>query len=371
MNVIKQPSEFNLSSMISDFVISSTNDILFEVRLNEKTILKEVYSPDNEDLIYVRGRALGKTLQKYLYGNDLEEGIQANISNTFTVYINDAEYASYNILFCRTYTDLIASDFFEVNTFLTPICDKKYILPSSTEYIAFMVRENMPIKVSITYKNDDVLEESDLRVLKTLGKDQFETVNISFYIITDIFAEIDPNSILSYKIYSNDQIINYLIDRTAYIFTLEFIYRNSFDVPDSITTHGIVMRKWVSTFETSKINDISRKSNIKRSDSFSVSSGKIFSSKEYDRYREMFNSEDVRIFFKGDYRKIVITEESMNEPLRKGNLPPVRFTFEFANDLENNILLGSMFDDWILESGQWEDQNIWRDDRTWKDDTNS
>lgn len=369
MNVIKQPSAFNLSSMISDFEISSEDDVLFEVRLSGKTILKEVYSPDSDDMIYIRGRALGKTLQKYLYGNDFQEAVQENISNQFTVYIDDAEYATYNILKSSFYTDLPSQNFFDGSVFLNLFEKIKWTTPEAKEYLTCVmgVLVNFPITANVVYRSENTFKESEVKNFRISNSGKFETFDVSFPTVAAKFPEIGTDSIVAYKIHTKNQINTYYVDRDNYLLPLQFIYKNGFDVPDSIYTRGIATRKGSTTFDTSKVNDITRKSNIKRTDTFTVSSGRIYSTDDYDHYRDMFNSEDVRIFFKGKYRKIIITEENATEPLRTGNLPSISFSFEFADEFENNILLGKAFYEWILERGQWIDTNAWLDNGLWMD----
>jgi len=370
MNVISQPSSFSLSSMMADFLISSEEDVLFEVQLSGKILLKEVYSPDNDNMIYIRGRALGKTLQKYLYGNNFEENVQANISKQFSVLINDVEYATYDILKSKFYTDLPSENFFDGSIFLNLFHKIKWTTPEAQEYLTCVtgILVNFPITANVIYRNGNTFSESALKTYYVSNSGQFETFDTSFATVAARFPEIPKNSIVAYKIHTKNQVATYYVDRDKYLLPLQFIYKNGFDVPDSIVTRGIVTRKGSTTFDTSKIHDIIRKSNIKRNDTFTVSSGRIYSTDDYDHYRDMFNSDDVRIFFKERYRKVIITEEYSNVPLRKGNLPSVSFTLQFADEYENNILLGTAFYEWILERGQWIDTNVWLDNGLWLDE---
>lgn len=370
MNVIGQPSAYSLSSMMSDFVVSSDEDIQFEVRLSDKTILKEVYSPDTDNMIYIRGRALGKTLQKYLYGNDFEESVQENIAKQFTVLINNVEYGTYNILKSRFYTDLPSANFFDGSVFLNLFEKVKWTTPDAKEYLTCVlgILVNFPVTANVIYRDGNSYTESGLKNYYVSNSGKFETFDVSFATVAAKFPEINKQNIVAYKIHTKNQINTYYVDRESYLLPLQFIYKNGFDVPDSINTRGIATRKGGTTYDTSKIHDIIRKSNVKRTDTFTVSSGRIYSVDDYDRYRDMFNSGDVRIFFKGKYRKIVITEENATEPLRKGNLPAIGFSFQFADEYENNILLGTAFYEWILEHGQWVDTNMWMDNGQWIDE---
>jgi hypothetical protein len=158
-----------------------------------------------------------------------------------------------------------------------------------------------------------------------------------------------------------------MIDRNPYLLLLQYRFTNSFDVPETILTRGPVIRKGNTSFNTSKIESIDVKYNVIRNDEFTVNSGKIFSLNDYDRFREMFNSESVEIYFQGEWRKIVITEENASVNLRAGNLDPVSFTFHFADSFSGNNITGESFMRWILEGGVWQDGNMWVDTEQWID----
>lgn len=370
MNVLKEPSEFSLSSMIADFEISSSVDVLFEIRLSGKTILKEQYSPDSSNRIYVRGRALGKTLQKYLYGNNLTTGVQANISNQFSVYIDNSLHATYSVLRSNLYTDLPAANFFDGSVFLNLSEKIKWTTPGAKEYLTCFSPSpaTTPVQANVIYRVGDTFQSSGLKNYNVPVSGKFQTFDVSFSVIASRFTEVNRNTIVAYKVHAKNQVCTYYVDRESYILPLQFIYKNAFDVPSSIYTRGIATRKGATTFDTSKINAVARKSNIHRTDTFTVSSGRIYTADDYDYYRDLFNSPDVRILFKDKYRKIIITEENSTEPLRKGSLPAVSFSFQFADEYENNILLGKAFYAWILEQGIWNDNNMWLDNGLWLDE---
>ena len=147
----------------------------------------------------------------------------------------------------------------------------------------------------------------------------------------------------------------------------KFRFKNSFHVPETITSRGEVFRERSSSFELARINAVDHKFHIKREDTFVVNSGKIFSQSDYERYTELFNSEDVELEFMGQWVKVIVEEEEFSEPLRKNNLPQRSFKFRFADPRENNQLLAEDFAQWILLDGTWIDENVWIDSAPWND----
>ncbi len=370
MNIIQRPDTYSLTSTIKDFIIesdwvSSTNsykDILFEVLLNGNSILKESYVPDASGKIYVRD--LGGFLENYLSGS-LAKGKQ-DISKEFSFKIDNQVVGSSTVLFCKATTGEAANLFYGKRLLNLQYLNK-ITIPGSKEYISvFSSVEGKPIQARVIYKKNNSLRYSETKpVYINNYASGFYTYDVSFSKILSNFPEIEQRNIVAYMIIYSDVAVEYKVDWETYLDPKFFIYLNSFGVPESIVCRGETFRKGVQTFETSKINKLEHKYNIQRADTFEVSSGKIYSHTDYLLLREMFSSEDVRCFFNGKYRKIIITEENSNISYRSSSFTPVKFTFRFADSKENISLLDSFT--WILENGTWNDKGLWYDSGQWND----
>jgi hypothetical protein len=362
MTIIQQPDAYSLTSTIKDFIIDSTEDITFEALLSGQSILLETYSPDASGRIQVRD--LGKFLENYLSGY-FDVSVQSEISRVFTFKINTTQI-NVTVLRCKSFFAKSVDRFF-LSRFLNLQYLKKITVPGTKEQVTALLNPtNSTIKVKVIYKQNGLPTDSAIVTLATHNDSKFYTVDVSFNTICKLFGAIERKAIISYIIYFADITIQYLVDWETYLDAKSFVYLNAFGVPESLVCRGETYRKGVSSFGSAKIHGIEHKYDVKRADTFEVSSGKIYSQTDYLFFREMFSSEEVKVFFAGEYRKIIITEENMNVNSRSGSLDPVKFTFRFADPVENSILQDNFA--WVLEDGTWNDKGLWLDTGHWNDE---
>ncbi len=369
--ILQSPDPYSLTSTIKDYLISSDEILNVKMQIADKVIINENYTPDSDSMIQILG--IGQLIDNYLSGNlDIETTslIQDTIFCKLSVLINGLEVDLISLLKCRSYTDIDATNFISGNLFLNVLQLKKITTPDAREYLTFYsVNTSTPFSVCITTLEAGSYIDSDFVNFESPEIDQqFVSVNVSFDRIANMFTDITPDTIVAYRIKRNDLFLIYAVDRTFYQKKLHFLYKNAFDVPESIITRGEVYLKGLPKFQTSKVNGVTIKYGINRADTFEVSSGKIFSAGDYDRFRELIDSNEVRLLWNGKYRQIVITEESSNVNQNIGKLQPISFTFMFADARLNNFILGESFRKWILAAGTWDDSGVWLDSGHWIDD---
>jgi hypothetical protein len=348
---------------MTDELLTSAVDVNFQIALNGNTILDEIYTPDSEQKIHIRN--LGRFLENYLSGS-FNTGLQPGIAKTFS--FTTAQPQQKYILLCRAYTGLNAELFFG-KRFLNLQYSKKITLPGAKEFLtAYFDADERKIDVQIFYTQNGVLQTSAKQTLFSTPVQQagFYTVDASFNKIAALFPAINRTDIIAYSVYLDEIVIQYQVDRQTYLDAKQFIYLNSFGAPESLVCRGEIFRKGKTAFESAKIHGVEYKYDIERTDTFEVSSGKIYSQSEYALFREMFNAEEVKVFFAGEFRKIIISEENMNVASRKGNLEPLKFTFRFADPIHNLMLTDDSFV-WVLEDGTWNDRGIWLGSGHWND----
>jgi hypothetical protein len=365
--VIQVPDTYNISSCLKDIILTSSDDVNIKIKIGTDVILEEIYTPDSESKVYVR--QIGRLLKNYLSGSGFESNTQIDIVLIFKLLVNDEDNGNFQVLYCDAVTRIDPVNFFNGNVFLHNMKPVKWILPKSKEYktVFFTSVNDRKVKVFVTVFDGQNYINTDIRVLYTSNIDTIGTIDVSFDLIKPVFTDVDPDTIVAYRLVLPEEIAVYMIDRDHYILPLQFRYRNVFNVPETIVTRGDVVRKGVSTFEKSRVSHVDRKFNVERSDEFSVNSGKIFSSNDYDRYAELFNSEDVEILYAGEWKKIIVKENDSPISLRSGSLNQKSFTFTFADPEDNNILLGESFLKWILSGGTWIDDYMWIDKGRWND----
>lgn len=362
--IVQQPDEYSLSSSIKDYILSTTTSVTLEVLLGADILLLEKYTPDTDGLVYVRD--LGKLFDMYLHGDDYGQLNHLDLFKTFTVRIDGVALDRLlRVLKCKAYSAIAATEYINGSVFLNLINKVKRITPGCKELLT--CRLSAPVKVFVTHLVIGKAVNSEEVVLDGSSSNLWTTLDVSLDTVALKFPAVDKNLIIAIRVRVLHQIMVLMIDRNNYLLPLEFAYKNYFDMWDSIVTRGNVVRGGNATFETAKVNRVTRKYNVERNDDFEVSSGKLYSLDEYDRYREMFNSEDVQVYFNGKFRKVVITEENSSQSLRLGNIQPIGFKFQFADTADNNFMTSDAFFHWVLENGHYIDTNMWTDDGHWKD----
>lgn len=365
--VIQEPDTYNLSSTLKDIILTTTDDVNIKLKIGSDVILEENYTPDADDKVYVRD--LGRLLKNYLSGSGFSSATQSGIVVTFKLLVDDVDNGDYQVLYCDAISRIDPSNFFLGNVFLHNMKPVKWILPESTEYLSvFLTATNSrTVKVFLTVFDGENYSSTDRVTLASSLTDAIATIDVSFAVIKALFPAVDENTIVAYRIEVPEEIAVYMIDRDKYVLPLQFRFLNLFNVPDTLVTRGDVFRKGITTFDKARIGYVDRKYNVERIDEFSVNTGKIFSPHDYDRFAELFNSEDVEMFFAGEWKKVIITEDDSSVSLRPGSLNQKSFTFSFADARDNNILLGEAFIHWILSGGTWIDNNVWIDSGHWND----
>lgn len=364
MTITQRPDNYSLTSTIKDFIIESNTDISFEVLLGGESILQEIYSPDNTGKITIRD--LGKLFEAYLCGS-INTGLQAGLSKTFNFKINNVDSGSATVLKCKAFSEQAGSVFFGQRP-LNMQYKSKVTLPIAREYLTFYMTPANAVKTKIVHLVDGVPTESELVDLITPTITGFQTVEITLRKASLLFPDVVPETIIGYYIGYADHFVKYLVDWNTYLDARSFIYQNLFGVPETFITRGEVTRKGVVSFDSAKINRVEKRFNIERADSFETSVGKTFSITENLLLRELFCSELVKVYYQGLFREIVIIEEDLAENQRRRALSSAGFTFRFADQALNMMLVDPV---WTLESGIWIDQSNWLDDGEWNDDPES
>lgn len=355
MTIIQRPDNYSLSSTIKDFILTSDVSVTFKVMLGAEQILEEVYTPTAAGIIRIRD--LGKLFEAYLTG-DFIQGEQTGLCKTFDLFFDSVASGSVTVITCKAYTAAEPNEFWG-EKLLTLQYSRKRTIALAKEFQTAYLTPGTPLKAKVHYLVDGVLTESDFVNVLTVAAPGFYTVDTSFRKIALLFESISMYNIVAYVAGLPGAYVEYLVDFQPYLSVNNFVFLNSFLVPESIICRGIITRKGVVSFDTAKIHRQEKKYNVKRSDLFEVSVGKVFNQDEYRLIRELLSSEMVKIFFAGEYRTIIITEEDMTLIERPGSFSSVKFSFRFADPVLNVMLADTSF---VLEDGTWNDAGVWLDD---------
>lgn len=364
--VTQQPDAYSLTSMLKDLILTTTDDTDIDVKINGTSVITEAYTPDADNKIYVRD--LGKLIAGYLAGSGFASSTHAGIVCTLVIAATQGAttttVGTYSVMLCNAYTNVAASYFLSGKVFLHALTRKKHTLPTAQEYLSVSLANGQKVRCFVT--TTDFVNSAKVDFY-TAPAAQIKTLDVSFYTVKSFFPAIDPATIIAYRMELEREIAVYMVDRSAYLSTLQFRFDNYFGVPETIITRGNIVRKGATTYDRARIGGIDTKFNNERADVFTVQAGKLFNSSDPERFREFFDSENVEVYFGGNWIKVLVDEGNNEQSLRLGNVPEIQFTFAFADYRYNSTITASAFARWILEAGQWEDNNVWLDAEHWND----
>lgn len=359
MNVVQLPAEYSLTSTILDIILGNAESLNFVISYDGEDILNENYDPSATGEIQIRD--LGRIMERYLSG-DLLTGRKLSNYGLFYFKVDGVEIGHTLALLCKAYTVLAGSVFHELQYPMHLLYGSKITIPTAKEYISFCLHEGDGLTARAVYLENGVINQTDLLPLDTVDTSDVYTFELSLDRIVQLFPAVPPISIIGYEVGVGEIKTLYKIDWAPYVDTKVFKHLNSFAVPFTLITRGEISRKRMQTFETSKVNGLEKRYAIKRADTFKVSVGRKFSREEESLFAEMISSEMVQIFYRGEFRDIIITEEDSDELQRRGSFSDTSFTFRFSDERLNTMLFDPT---WILEDGTWNDWGNWLDDGLW------
>lgn len=276
----------------------------------------------------------------------------------------NGEEKTSEIIYCRIKSDIPAEEF-KGNLYLNTQYLKKVTTVGANEFLTrYFVDATKTVGVKMYYRSGESVASTDYVTLIS-GVTGFYTFDASFTRIKTFFPDIPADDCLFYRVGTDTQNVEYMIDRSNYLTLQQLVFMNAFGAAETLQIRGEIVRHIDPSFDEGKVNRISRKWNQKENETFEASSGKIFLRDEYDIWRDMFMSSDVYLYVNGTPRKIFVTEAKNSINRIHGINTSLKFTFRFAE--ENDTWDYMRFMEWILSRGVWNDGGVWMDSGQWND----
>ncbi len=356
----------SLSSMFPDLsVVDISGSVDFSVSTTESGIILQEHYVTNE-FWHADIKGLREILSMYLQRKNINliiQGQNNQLSDVFTFTVNGEEKTS-EIIYCRIKSDIPAEEF-KGNLYLNTQYLKKVTTVGANEFLTrYFVDATKTVGVKMYYRSGESVASTDYVTLIS-GVTGFYTFDASFTRIKTFFPDIPADDCLFYRVGTDTQNVEYMIDRSNYLTLQQLVFMNAFGAAETLQIRGEIVRHIDPSFDEGKVNRISRKWNQKENETFEASSGKIFLRDEYDIWRDMFMSSDVYLYVNGTPRKIFVTEAKNSINRIHGINTSLKFTFRFAE--ENDTWDYMRFIEWILSRGVWNDGGVWMDSGQWND----
>lgn len=329
MNVLQRPREKEFCATMRDYIIDTDVTITFAVKYGGKTILDEEYVPDADN--QVRVRKLGKFCELALWGVWCagELSWQTDAAGTFTFYINGVEDGQSLVMFSRLQTKKDAATpgwLSEVN--------RKVTRDGCQEYVSAIVER----AAKVTVDGYDPEGNSQQKViLQNLSgpTDTPISLDVSLSRVKGMFQDLNLER---YTVRYNDYGYEFLVDKTHYMDTWCFRYKNVYDMPETLSAVGGLSLNGSNEDDTASMFGVDRKFGVKVTDEYTVNSGIIILQSDYKLWHNLLNAQEADILVDGDWLPILITKQKYERDFRRSVLKAVEFTFRMADPEQNNLI---------------------------------
>lgn len=324
MNVIQRPGSIEFASTMPDYIIETEVTINFSVQYQGKTILSEEYVPDGN--YQVRIRKLGKFCMNALWGKwpDTDTYSQSAAAGTFSFLINGSK---------DTDTFLLFSRFQVASRSLLSMIQEKVTRPGAAEWCNFIMKNGENLTLAYT---EDMVQWATQQIYTHSSTTSVVSINASLKRVETLTGKI---SLCAYEIrHSGGEKMTFLVDKTSYLDCFCFRFLNNFDLPESVTTVGILTLKGGDESETGLLYGVTRKFEITPGDEYTANSGVIFSQADYRLWRDFLNTRQAEIYSSGTWLPIVITKQNYEREFRRNKLKAVEFNFQMADPEQNGLI---------------------------------
>lgn len=288
MQIIQEPisNGLHFHSSIPDIIIEkndASTGLTFELIFGGQTVLKEAYSYDSKNRIQIRN--IGDIVSGFFKDN-IGPAIPTNYSSRLAIYSDFLPTVTYkitegitileksfNVFRCDAQIAVEASTWLLTN-FLTRAFRSKRTSIDRNEYLSFLTQNtaliNARFNFKLNYLNDGVVSEisgvcSDDLVLASMA---LITMNTSLRRLLEIAGLSMDTIVFSYDIWvtgveTPSSIYTYVVDRTIYRDQTDFVFINSFGVPETFTSTGQTVNKKTNEIVLNNINSSYRKTQNK------------------------------------------------------------------------------------------------------------
>lgn len=329
MNVLQRPREKEFCGTMRDYIIDTDVAITFAVKYGGQTILDEEYVPDANN--QVRVRKLGKFCELALWGVWCagETSWQTDAAGMFTFLINGAQDAQSFVMFSRLQTKKDA----DAPGWLSEV-NRKVTRDGCKEYVSMVMGRGARVTVT-GYAADGGSAEAVLLSVESGDTVAAMTVDVSPGRIKELLPGVNPER---YVVSCGGYGYEFLADKTRYLDTWCFRYKNVYDMPETLSAVGEFSFKGNNESDGASMYGVERKFDVTVTDEFTVNSGVVMLQSDYKLWHNLLNAQEVDILVDDTWYPIVISKQKFERELRRSVLKAVEFTFRMADPEQNNII---------------------------------
>ena len=313
MAILQKPDPFSFSSALKDIIIESTVSVTLVFSNGMTDFLREVYTPDDQNRIYVRD--LGRLLLPYISPIMLRQRfvITATPASVGGVIDFTVQYGL---------TELnIPADSFLGSRFLTTLQGEKYTYPGQKEFLSLVVSEATAVSIVAYYKSGS----------QTTRTVQIPAANINSVVTVDVSPALfsDPETISFIVVTAGVRAFAFYLRRPSAPL-VQFVFINTFGVKETFIPAGLILRENNYKNLFGYFNGVYRKYNVDLVKLYTANTG-VMTENMADWIEALFLSEDVFVLSsEGVEQEVVIEDSTVKRSSARDELPAYEFKYRLS-----------------------------------------
>ena len=331
MNIIQQPDAISLSVNLKKFILGSTEQVSFSLRSGGKTLVAQVYAPNDNDLIEIDAHEI---IHSYLSfelrdsGNVYE---QSNIVADFTALINATE-VSFRVL--RGGVDRLADSAtnFLMQNFLTWQPNIKPVTYYSPEFLTYYAVVAGKVKLRAYFTDGSDPSQVDYNVADLTAGYAY-TIPLQYSVVAgwlghrlpayyDVWVENNSGERMTYiqRYYAEDM----RSEQEQWV-----LFENSLGGIDTFRAYGTTTFNGEHTHNLAEIEEVFQEYRIDTERKFQKNTGHLNS--EERRWLLDFFPSKSKYLYAGNYLRPIVVTDSNASYGQADAISNYTFTFKYAD----------------------------------------
>ena len=329
MNIIQQPDILSLSMNLKKFLIGSSQEVAFTLKVSGKELVSQVYAPSTDGQIEIDVHEIIHSYLSYDLKDSGQVYQQFNLVSDFTAVIGTTE-VTFRVI--RGGVDRLADSAtnFLTQNFLTWQPNIKPVTYYSPEFLTYytVMSGKIKLRAYFTDKSGNVTSQTDYSITEIVAGIAY-TVPLQYSVVAgwlgnklpayyDVWAESSAGDRLTYvqRYYAEDM----RSEQEQWI-----LFENSLGGLDTFRAYGNTTFNGEHTHNLAEIDEVSQEYRVDTERKFQKNTGHL--NQDERKWLLDFFPSQAKYIYTGNYlRQIVVTESNVSYT---NNVLPSNYTFTF------------------------------------------
>lgn len=326
MNITQQPAPVSLSMNLLPFVVKSSSQVAFRLKLGANTLLSQRYDPDTNGHIEVDVRDVVHAWLSFTVRPSATEPYKQEKQHAVFTAVFDSSYISFTVVkggvdnLDDTCTDFLATHF------LTWQPQTKRITKTQPEMLTYYAPGDCSVCMQCVYTNG---KESDVETIENLNAGEMVTLPMGYCAVREsmggdprewtVWVESGSGRQLTYR-------QRYVLEEARSLNESFFLFENSLGGFDTLRAYGQTTLRGEYTHNLAKTNEVLQEYRVDAERRMQKHTGYL-TRNEAMWLQDFFPSTRKYLYSGGSIRRIIVSDSSAEGNTDAG---PVDYTFSYG-----------------------------------------